>query len=106
MSETKNEAPVLKVLTPAYMGQVTTKYFHSVMNLGNYLMKVGVNMSVETLPNCSLISLGRNIMVRRALLDPDWTHLMWIDSDIEFDPRCVHSMLAADKAYVLLSRVR
>jgi len=97
MSETKREPPVIKVLTPAYMGQVTTKYFHSVMNLGNYLMQVGVNMSVETLPNCSLISLGRNIMVRRALLDPEWTHLMWIDSDIEFDPRCVHSMLADDK---------
>ena len=95
--ENKQEAPVIKVLTPSYMGQVSTKYFHSVMNLGNYLSQVGVAMSVETLPNCSLISLGRNIMVQRALLDPNWTHIMWIDSDIEFDPRCVHSMLIDDK---------
>ena len=97
MTDTKQDPPVIKVLTPAYMGQVTTKYFHSVMNLGSYLSKVGVAMSVETLPNCSLISLGRNIMVQRALQDPDWTHIMWIDSDIEFDPRCIHSMLVDDK---------
>jgi len=100
MSETKQEAPSIKVLTPAYMGNVSTKYFHSVVNLGNYLSKVGVAMSVETLPNCSLISLGRNIMVKRALEDPNWTHIMWIDSDIEFDPRCVHSMLRDDKDIV------
>ena len=28
------EQPNLKILTPAYMGQITTKYFHSVLNLG------------------------------------------------------------------------
>ena len=93
----ENQAPVIKILTPCYMGQVTSKYFHSVLNLGAYLMKIGVNFTVETLPNCSLISLGRNIMLQRALLDPNWTHIMWIDSDIEFVPQCVHSMLVDDK---------
>ena len=97
MTDTKQDPPILKVVTPCYGGVVTSKYFHSVMNLGQYLSKVGVSMSVETLPNCSLISLGRNIMVQRALQDPDWTHLMWIDADIEFDPRCIHSMLVDDK---------
>ncbi len=90
----------LKILTPAYMGQVTTKYFHSILNLGGYLMNIGIPFTVETLPNCSLISLGRNIMIKRALEDPGWTHVIWIDSDIEFDPRCVHSMLADDKDIV------
>ena len=63
-------------------------------------MNMGVGFTVETLPNCSLISLGRSIMVHRALKDPSWTHLLWIDSDIEFDPRCVHSLLAEDKDIV------
>lgn len=70
------------------------------MNTGAYLMKLGVNFTVETLPNCSLISLGRNIMIRRAMEDPNWTHVMFIDADIEWDPRCIHSMLADDKPII------
>lgn len=82
------------------MGNISSRYFHSMMNLGAYLMKLGVSFTVETLPNCSLISLGRNIMVKRAMADPNWTHLMFIDADIEWDPRCVHSMLADDKPII------
>lgn len=90
--------PKIYFATPAYMGQITTRYFHSMMNTGAYLMQLGVNFEVSTLPNCSLISLGRNIMVARALREsPDWTHFMFIDSDIEWDPRFIHSMLADDK---------
>lgn len=91
------KAPKIYFATPAYMGQITTHYFHSFMNTAKYLMDLGVSFEVATLPNCSLISLGRNIMVGRALKDPSWTHFMFIDSDIQWDPRCVHSMLADDK---------
>lgn len=95
--DTTNQRPNIKILTPAYMGQITTKYFHSVMNLGEQFMKAGIDFSIETLPNCSLISLGRNIMVKRALEDPNWTHIMWIDSDIDFHPKCVFSLILDDK---------
>ena len=54
--------------------------------------------TVETLPNCSLISLGRSIMLNRALvLDKEWTHVLWIDADLRFKPEYIHSMVVEDK---------
>jgi len=96
-SQENKKAPKIYFATPAYMGGLTTHYFHSFLNTANYLMQLGVSFEVASLPNCSLVSLGRNIMVGRALKDPSWTHFMFIDSDIEWDPRCIHSMLADDK---------
>ena len=92
--------PNLKILTPAYMGNLTTIYFHGMLNFASYAMGNGIPFSVETLPNCSLISLGRNIMLGRVMKDPDWTHIMWIDSDIEFSPECIHSMILDDKPII------
>ena len=57
--------------------------------------------TVETLPNCSLISLGRSIMLNRALRhDPNWTHILWIDADLRFEPQYIHSMVLDDKDIV------
>ena len=65
-----------------------------------YSLENGIPFSVETLPNCSLISLGRNIMLRRALKDPNWTHVLWIDADLRWKPEYVHSMILDDKDIV------
>ena len=72
-------------------------YFHSFINMFPYAMENGIPFSVETLPNCSLISLGRDIMLKRALEDPNWTHLLWIDSDLRWQPQYIHSMILDDK---------
>ena len=57
--------------------------------------------TVETLPNCSLISLGRSIMLNRALkTDSNWTHVLWIDADLRFRPAFIHSMVLDDKDIV------
>ncbi len=70
------------------------------MNLFPYAMQNGINLSIETLPNCSLISLGRDIMLRRAMKDASWTHILWIDADLRFEPQYIHSMLLDDKDIV------
>lgn len=93
-------APIIKILTPAYMGQVTTHYMHSLINFMPYAISMGVQVTFETMPNCSLISLGRNIMQSRAMMDPNWTHLMWIDSDIRFEKENIISMIFEDKPIV------
>jgi hypothetical protein len=90
--------PIVKILTPAYMGQVTAAYLHSMMDLFPYAVQNGIPFTLETLPNCSLISLGRSIMLNRALtIDKDWTHLLWVDADLRFRPEHIHSMLIDDK---------
>ena len=92
--------PTIKILTPCYGGNVTSGYFHSIINLYPYAMQNGFNLSIETLPNCSLISLGRDLMMRKALEDDSWTHLMWIDADLRFRPEYIHSMILDDKDIV------
>jgi hypothetical protein len=91
------EQPNIKILTPCYGGNVTSGYFHSIVNLFPYSLQSGINLSIETLPNCSLICLGRDIMLRRALHDNSWTHILWIDADLRFEPEYIHSMILDDK---------
>ena len=73
--------------------------FHSFLNFIPYAEDNGINYEIETLSNCSLISLGRSMMVTTALKQKDWTHLFWIDSDVSWEPKHVHYLLAADKRY-------
>jgi hypothetical protein len=83
------------------MGQVHSAYMHSLLNLFPYAMENGMPFTVETLPNCSLISLGRSIMLNRAMmLDENWTHILWIDADLRFRPEFIHSMVVDDKDIV------
>ena len=89
--------PTLKILTPCYGGNITSGYFHSFLDFFPYAMQNGIPFSVETLPNCSLISLGRDVMLARALQDKSWTHLLWIDADLRWKPEYVHSMILDDK---------
>ena len=79
------------------MGQVNSAYLHSLLNLFPYAVQNGMPFTLETLPNCSLISLGRSIMLNRALKDPNWTHILWIDADLRFEPQYIHSMLIDDQ---------
>lgn len=92
--------PRIKILTPCYGGNITSGYFHSIINLFPFAMKHGIGISIETLPNCSLISLGRDLLLHRALKDNSWTHVLWIDSDLKFDPQYIRRLLVDDKDIV------
>jgi hypothetical protein len=95
------DQPNIKVLTPCFMGKVESGYLHSLLNLFPYAMENGMPFTVETLPNCSLISLGRSIMLNRALThDKNFTHVLWIDADLRFRPEYIHSMVLEDKDIV------
>jgi hypothetical protein len=45
----------------------------------------------------SLITRGRNNIVRKFLAEEQFTHLFWIDSDIVFSPESVFRLLQADR---------
>lgn len=92
--------PSVKILTPCYGGNITSGYFHSIVNLFPFAMKHGIGISIETLPNCSLISLGRDMLLHRALRDKSWSHVLWIDADLKFEPRCIRRLLVDNKDIV------
>ena len=70
--------------TPCYGGQVNGSFFLSMFRMSQEIHQHGINFRITTLRNESLITRGRNILTA-MFLESDCTHLMFIDSDIEFD---------------------
>jgi hypothetical protein len=82
--------------TPCYGGMLTDQYFLSMFKMSQTFMQYGINFRITTLRNESLITRARNILTA-MFLDSDCTHLMFIDSDIEFQPEDMLRALAYDK---------
>ena len=82
--------------TPCYGGMLTDQYFLSMFRVSQTLMRHGINFRVTTLRNESLVTRARNILTA-MFMESDCTHLMFIDSDIEFDAESVIRALAYDK---------
>lgn len=78
--------------TPCYGGNIMEPCFGSYMRFSMLAMKYGINFSVDTMVNESLITRGRNNLVAKFLANEKATHLMWIDADIKFDPEAVLRM--------------
>lgn len=92
------QPPYIVFLMPCYGGTITSACFHSFLKFVDYARDNGIEWDVFTHTHCSLISLGRSIMISQAVQDlPDWTHLMWIDADIEWEPTDVMKLLVEDK---------
>lgn len=85
--------------TPCYGGMLTDQYFLSMFRMSQVLMQHGINFRITTLRNESLISRARNILTA-MFLDSNCTHLMFIDSDIEFQPEDILRALAYDKPII------
>lgn len=83
----------LFVATPMYGGQCHGNYTRSMCDLTALCVKYGIDMKVYYLFNESLITRARNYCTDEFMRSP-FTHLMFIDSDIGFDPNDVISLLA------------
>lgn len=83
----------LFVATPLFGGQCTGQYLKSFMALSNLFNKHGLALEWEALSNEALITRARNLLVD-TFLQSDCTHLLFIDSDIEFDPVDVITLLS------------
>lgn len=86
----------LFVATPMYGGQCAGPYAKSCLDLNAVCIKYGVQVQFFFLFNESLITRARNYLVDEFLRS-DATHLMFIDSDIDYNPMDVIALLALDK---------
>ena len=74
------------ICMPCYGGMLTESTFTSFIKWAATAKQLGINWTVETLSNESLISRGRNTLTARFLHNTESTHLMFIDSDIGWEP--------------------
>lgn len=89
----------LYVSTPMYGGLCAGYYTQSLMTLQNIMRDNRIDMACSFLFNESLIQRARNALVH-GFLKTDFTHLMFIDADIHFDPHDVLPMILADKPII------
>ena len=84
------------VATPMYGGMAHGLYIKSCLDLQTTMAKYGIETKFSFLFNESLITRARNYLVDEFLRS-DFTHLLFIDSDIHYNPQDVIAMLALDK---------
>ena len=85
--------------TPCYGGMITADYLKSCMQLVALAATKKIELQFGTIGNESLITRDRNTLVQ-LFMDGDYTHLLFIDADLAFNPTAVIRMLEYDKDVV------
>jgi hypothetical protein len=86
----------LFVATPMYGGMAHGLYIKSCLDLQNVMSKYGIETKFSFLFNESLITRARNYLVDEFLRS-ECTHLLFIDSDINYSAQDVVALMALDK---------
>ena len=86
----------LFVATPMYGGMAHGMYVKASLDLQAIMSKYGVETRFSFLFNESLITRARNYLVDEFLRS-ECTHLLFIDSDVHYNPQDVVALLALDK---------
>jgi hypothetical protein len=92
----------MKVFIPliCYNHTCNTEWMMSILKLLNSAKETGLNMSFYPIFFESLVSRARNAAVAHFLEDEENTHLLFIDSDIIFEPEDVYRLIQADKEVI------
>lgn len=86
---------------PCYGGQLTESTFISMLKYMATAQRFGLNFTIDTMVNESLIPRARNSLVAKMLFfEPKSTHLMFVDADIGFEPEEIFKLILADKDLV------
>jgi hypothetical protein len=84
------------ICMPCYGGMLTESTFMSYIKWANTCRQLGIDWTMETMTNESLISRARNTLTAKFLNNKDSTHLMFIDADIGWEPWHLLVMLNRD----------
>lgn len=91
------EGVSVMLLTPAYGGQVFVPYYLSVVRFDRLCRDNNIPFNIESCYNESLIQRARNSNVDGFLRKTDYTHALFIDSDIEFNENDIINLIKSNK---------
>jgi hypothetical protein len=83
----------LMIGLPAYDHKVGLKMAVSLMHLGQKVIDHGIQIVISSVCGCSVVSRARNL-IADEFMKSDCDHLLFIDSDMTFDPDSVIRLLA------------
>lgn len=89
----------IMVATPMYGGSANGLYVKSLLELSQLCSNYGIKITFNFLFNESLITRARNYLAD-TFLRSNYTHLLFIDADIEFDPKDALTLVGLDKDIV------
>lgn len=84
------------ICTPCYDAMMTMQYTLSLLKLITCLNQYKIGYSIDFKGNESLIPRARNDFLG-DFIESDCSHLLFIDSDIEFEPQAVLDLLSFNK---------
>lgn len=87
----------LHIGMPCYGGMVSEPTMTSLLRFILVATKVGLNWSLDTMVNESLVTRARNNLMAKMMSNTNATHFMFIDADIRFQPEGILQMIAYDK---------
>jgi hypothetical protein len=85
------------IAMPCYGGMLTESTFMSFIKWANTARQLGIDWTLETMVNESLISRARNTLTAKFLDMADATHLFFVDADIGWEPWHLLVLLNRDK---------
>jgi hypothetical protein len=90
----------LHIGIPCYGGMVSEPTMTSFLRFVLLAQQCGLNWSLDTMVNESLIPRGRNNLMAKMMTNQNATHFMFIDADIRFQPESIMQMIAYDKEVI------
>ena len=85
------------IAMPCYGGMLTESTFMSFIKWANTARQLGIDWTLETMVNESLISRARNTLTAKFLDMTDATHLFFVDADIGWEAWHLLVLLNRDK---------
>ncbi|HTI67055.1 MAG TPA: hypothetical protein VL460_05855 [Caulobacteraceae bacterium] len=86
------------IASPTY-GGVGAEFMRAVLDLQMWLVKQGIGVTTAH-HGMAEVARSRNLLATGFYEQPELTHLLFVDSDIHFEPEAVAALIAADRPLV------
>jgi hypothetical protein len=96
ISKEQLESWHLFIALPCYDSQVTEPFMMSLLQACLYFKEIGLKYSICTISD-SLINRARNNLVAKFMGNPEYTHFMFIDVDLQFSKETILKLMWHDK---------